>query len=42
MKFNYLDFSVEVLEKDVFAIPSDVEVVERYGFYIVVSPSNGT
>lgn len=41
MRWKYLDYNVELSEEDRFSIPTKIEIKERYGYYIVVSPENG-
>ena len=42
MDFSYLDYSVMVPDDYVFNIPDDIEIINRYGYYIVLSPKNGS
>lgn len=42
MLFTYLNYSIELDESTLFAIPSTIDIIERYGYYIVLSPENGS
>lgn len=42
MLFTYLDYSIEVEEDAIFNILNKIEVIERYGYFIVLAPKNGS